>query len=59
MDAAARTASDAGSRGRTVFYWYSSDEVPYSAGGIGAPQIAADTVGATNIYADSTRNGRR
>ena len=53
MDAAARTASDAGSRGRTVFYWYSSDEAPYSAGGIGAPQIAADTVGATNIYADS------
>ena len=53
MDAAARTASDAGSRGRTVFYWYSSNEAPYSAGGIGAPQIAADTVGATNIYADS------
>ena len=53
MDAAARTASDAGSRGRTVFYWYSSNEAPYSAGGIGAPQIAADAVGATNIYADS------
>lgn len=53
MDAAARTASDGGASGRTVFYWYSSNEAPYSAGGIGAPQIAADTVGATNIYADS------
>ncbi|SPF67865.1 ABC transporter periplasmic binding domain [Propionibacterium ruminifibrarum] len=53
MDAAAQTARDAGSEGRSVFYWYSSNEAPYSAGGIGAPQIAADTVGVTNIYADS------
>ncbi len=37
----------------TAAFWFASSESPYVAGGLGSPQIAAEAVGMTNVYAGS------
>lgn len=45
--------ADRSGTGQTVGFWFANSESPYVAGGMGAPQIMATAVGATNVFADS------
>lgn len=38
----------------TVAFWFADSEAPYMAGGVGAPQLIADSLELTNVFADST-----
>ncbi|MDO5628735.1 MAG: ABC transporter substrate-binding protein [Mobilicoccus sp.] len=41
-----------GTEPTTVVFWFANAESPYVAGGLGAPELIADRVGLTNVYAD-------
>jgi iron complex transport system substrate-binding protein len=37
---------------RTVAFWFADTKTPYMAGGVGAPQVLAETVGVKNVFSD-------